>query len=201
MELDHVLIAVDDLDAAAGEVEQRYGLASVEGGRHRGLGTANRIVPLGETYLELVAVVDESEAAGSVFGRWVAGGAVPRLLGWCVRTDELDQVAGRLELTVAEGARARPDGAVVHWRMAGLEQASREPSLPFFIEWGSGTPYPGDAPGPTTTIEELRIDGDPDRVEHWLGGADLPVAVGAGAPAIRSVLLGGEVVLDPSLWA
>ena len=53
MELDHVLVAVDDLEAAAKEVEQRYGLASVEGGRHRGLGTANRIVPLGVTYLEL----------------------------------------------------------------------------------------------------------------------------------------------------
>jgi Glyoxalase-like domain len=201
MELDHVLIAVDDLDTAAKEVEQRYGLPSVEGGRHQGLGTANRIVPLGETYLELVAVVDEAEAAGSVFGSWVADGAIPRLLGWCVRTDELDQVAGRLGLTVAEGARARPDGAVLRWRMAGLEQASGEPSLPFFIEWGAGTPYPGEASGATAKIEELRIDGDPDRIAHWLGGTDLPVAIGAGASAIRSVLLGGEVVLDPSLWA
>jgi hypothetical protein len=86
IELDHVLIAVADLDAAAQEVQDRYGLASVEGGRHQGLGTANRIVPLGETYLELVAMVDDDEAAAGGFGSWVAGGDLPRLLGWCVRT-------------------------------------------------------------------------------------------------------------------
>jgi hypothetical protein len=77
MEVDHVLIAVDDLEAAAKEVEERYGLASVEGGRHQGFGTANRIVPLGETYLELVAVVDDEEAAASGFGSWVRGGEHP----------------------------------------------------------------------------------------------------------------------------
>ena len=46
MELDHVLIAVAELEAAAREIEGRYGLTSVEGGRHAGWGTANRIVPL-----------------------------------------------------------------------------------------------------------------------------------------------------------
>ncbi|HEY8778025.1 MAG TPA: VOC family protein [Gaiellaceae bacterium] len=72
MELDHVLIAVGDLAAAAHEFEVEHGLASIEGGRHPGWGTANRIVPLGKSYLELVAVVDQDEAARSDFGRWVA---------------------------------------------------------------------------------------------------------------------------------
>ena len=80
LELDHVLIAVADLAAAARELEVRHGLASVEGGRHPGWGTANRIVPLGDTYLELIAVVDEAEAAESPFGRWVAA-AQPGPLG------------------------------------------------------------------------------------------------------------------------
>ena len=69
-----------DLAAAAEEIEARHGLASIEGGRHPGWGTANRIVPLGEAYLELVAVVDEAEAAQSPFGRWV-GRRVPRSPG------------------------------------------------------------------------------------------------------------------------
>jgi len=182
IELDHVLIAVDDLDAASREVEQRHGLASVEGGRHQGLGTANRIVPLGETYLELVAVVDEAEAAASGFGRWVTGGDLPRLLGWCARTDDLDSVAGRLDLTIADGARARPDGTVLRWRMAGLERSAEEPSLPFFIEWGAGTPHPGEALAQSATIRELRL------------------SIGEGSPELRSVLV-DETVLDPTLWA
>ena len=72
MELDHILIPTADLSSEVAKVEARYGLVSVEGGRHAGWGTANRIVPLGQTYLELVAVVDPEEAARSAFGRWVA---------------------------------------------------------------------------------------------------------------------------------
>jgi len=40
---------VADLRAAAQELEARHGLVAVEGGRHPGWGTANRIVPLGES--------------------------------------------------------------------------------------------------------------------------------------------------------
>jgi Glyoxalase-like domain len=71
-ELDHVLVAVPDLAAAARVLEEEHGLTAIEGGRHPGWGTANRIVPLGDSYLELVAVVDAGEAARSPFGRWVA---------------------------------------------------------------------------------------------------------------------------------
>ena len=95
MELDHVLVAVADLATAAREIEEQYGLVLLEGGRHPGWGTANRIVPLGESYVELVAVVDPAEAAESAFGRWVSE-AQPQLaqpLGWAVRTHELDHVA------------------------------------------------------------------------------------------------------------
>jgi hypothetical protein len=200
MEVDHVLIAVDDLEAAAKEVEERYGLASVEGGRHQGFGTANRIVPLGETYLELVAVVDRAEAAASGFGSWVGGGERPRLLGWCLRTDALDAVAKRLGLTTADGSRARPDGAVLRWRMAGLERSAEEPSLPFFIEWGAGTLYPGGALAQSATIDEVRLQGDPDRIEEWLGGANVAISVSQGRPALRSIVL-DHGVLDPVLWA
>ena len=200
MELDHVLIAVADLDAAARQVEARFGLASVEGGRHQGLGTANRIVPLGETYLELVAVVDDAEAEASGFGSWVTGGDLPRLLGWCVRTDDLDEVADRLGLTIANGSRARPDGTVLNWRMAGLELSAEEPSLPFFIEWGADTPYPGEALAQSATIDELRLQGDPRRVARWVGDADVPISVREGRPELQSVVL-QNTVLDPSLWA
>jgi hypothetical protein len=200
MELDHVLIAIDDLEVAAKEVEERYGLASVEGGRHQGFGTANRIVPLGETYLELVAVVDEAEAAATAFGSWVGGGERPRLLGWCVRTDELDAVAERLGLTIADGSRARPDGTVVRWRMAGLERSAEEPSLPFFIEWGAGTPYPGGALAQSATVDELRARGDQDRIAQWIGDANIPLSVSEGDPALLAVILDGAV-LDPVLWA
>src|SRR5437764_15398189 len=63
LRIDHVVWGVEDLDRAAAGVRERHGLASVPGGRHPGWGTANRIIPLGPSYLELLAVADAAEAA------------------------------------------------------------------------------------------------------------------------------------------
>jgi hypothetical protein len=205
LELDHVLIAVAYLAAAAREIEARHGLASIEGGRHPGWGTANRIVPLGDSYLELIAVVDEAEAAQSAFGSWVARAAPARAtpLGWAVRTTKLDEVARRLGLFVDAGSRASRGGRLLRWRLAGIEQAATEPSLPFFIEWEHGTPLPGQTPpthGATgVQIAKLHLDGDADRLAAWLGGHHLPITVYPGAPGLTSIVLtgvAGEIVLD-----
>jgi hypothetical protein len=100
--VDHLLIATGDLDAAAATAAG-LGLPVAAGGRHPGWGTANRIVPLGGAYLELVAVVDPEEAAASGFGSWAAAaGRGP--MGWAVRPDDLDATAARLGLAVQPAA-------------------------------------------------------------------------------------------------
>jgi hypothetical protein len=192
-----VLLAVTDLAAAARTIEERHGLASVEGGRHPGWGTANRIIPLDETYLELIAVVDPAEAADSAFGSWVAAGATPagRPLGWAVRTDDLDEVAGRLGLAVEAKSRKDASGQTLRWRMAGIEEAAAEPSLPIYVEWGEGMPFPGRAPvtHPAGGVEiaSLELEGDRKRLADWLGSDRLSITVREGAPAVAGVILSG----------
>src|SRR5439155_22112836 len=138
LRIDHTVWGVADLDRAAAEVQRRYGLASVPGGRHPGWGTANRIVPLGSSYLELLAVVEPDEAAadpvGSGYARRIRAG--PGLMLWCLATDELDAVAAGLGLGIEAKSRVLPDGTRIDWRSAGLPAALENPSLPFFIEWG-----------------------------------------------------------------
>jgi glyoxalase-like protein len=195
VEIDHVLVAVVDLATAAREMEEHHGLASIEGGRHPGWGTANRIVPLGETYLELAAVVDEVEARQSVFGRWVASGAniSGRPIGWAVRAHDIEQVGRRLGLTVRAGSRVTPNGDRLEWRAAGMEEAAAEGFLPFFIEWGAGTAFPGHAlvkhPGGTPVITRILIHGDADRLAYWLGGHELPIVVTPGTPMLAGIIL------------
>jgi hypothetical protein len=53
-----------------------------------------------------------------------------------------NRIAKRLDLTPDEGSRAGQDGALIRWRMAGVQQAAAEPLLPFFIEWGQDTRLP-----------------------------------------------------------
>ena len=194
LELDHVVIAAADLEAAAVVLEERYDLTSLEGGRHPGWGTSNRIVPLGSAYLELVAVVDEEEAAASGFGRWVAAArpAPLQLLGWAVRTDDLDAVARRLGLDVTAGSRTRANGDVLRWRLAGADQAAVHPELPFFIQWAPGTALPGSAGAGDVRIAGLRVAADAERLDAWLGPNDLPVEVVAGPAGIVGVELSGS---------
>jgi Glyoxalase-like domain len=199
LELDHAIIAVPDLDVAARAMESRHGLASVEGGRHEGWGTANRIVPLGETYIELITVVDDAEARGSAFGRWVAAGidsAPGRPLGWVARTNRLDELAERLGLTAHAGSRPARDGRVLRWRLAGVQEAAAEPALPFFVEWGEGTPLPGrtevEHPAGAVRMERLELSGDVGRVTQRLGTEGMPISVAPGPPAVTGIVLTGN---------
>ncbi len=194
--VDHLLIATDDLDAAAAAIG-RLGLPVAAGGRHPGWGTANRIVPLGDAYLELVAVVDRAAAAANVFGRWVAA-AAPGPLGWAVRSDDLDATARRLGLDVQAGSRAAADGRVLRWRTAGLERAAAEPTLPFFIAWDAGTPFPG-AAGTRVELDRLELRGQATHLAEWLGQAEMPVSIRPGPAAVERIVLrgtGGPITID-----
>lgn len=202
MQLDHVLIAVTDLTAAAMLLELMYELESIEGGRHPGWGTANRIIPLGDSYLELVAVVDQSVAAKTAFGQWVGRAATPdgHLLGWAVHTDDIDEASRRLGLTPHSGSRVGKDGNSLRWRTAGVEQAVTDPALPFFIEWAPGSVVPGHAGRhPRWSISQLVVRGDSERLMSWLGDNSLPISVVAGPSAIIALVLDGphgQIVID-----
>ena len=198
--VDHLLIATADLDAAAAAAEG-LGLPVAAGGRHPGWGTANRIVPLGAAYLELVAVVDAAEAATSGFGSWVAA-APPGPMGWAVRPGDLGATASRLGLHPVPGARAAADGRTLRWRTAGVERAAMEPYLPFFIAWEPGTPFPG-AGGAGIEVERIGVRGDAGRLAEWLGGAGLPLSVRPGPAAIERIVLraaAGTVTIDAATF-
>jgi hypothetical protein len=205
LRLDHVVYAVPDLDEAAVRLRERFGLDSTEGGRHERWGTANRIVPLGDQYLELVAAVDAPMAAETAFGRGVleraaAGG------GWftiAAVADDLDAVATRLGLEVGSGSRTRPDGQTVRWRMAGLDDPRRETWMPFFLIWDVGRDlHPGRARAGhgvrANGIAWVEVGGDAERLRTWLGGDELPIRVADAEPGIHRVAISndGELVIE-----
>jgi hypothetical protein len=68
-------------------------------------------------------------------------------------------------------------------------EALAEPTLPFFLQRGEGTPDPGEgaSEGGLTWVE---VAGDAERLREWLGGAELPVRVRTGEPALVAVGIG-----------
>jgi catechol 2,3-dioxygenase-like lactoylglutathione lyase family enzyme len=185
--IDHVIYATADLDAAAARVEEVLGVAAQGGGRHERIGTHNRIVPLGGGYLELLAVADPAEAAGSELGRAVMArieAAGEGLMGWAVAVDDVAPVAARLGTEVSTIARA---GLAA--RLTGVVEAMREPFLPFFIARDPGVADPA-AGGGAGGIAWLEVSGDAGRLREWLGGAHLPVRVVEGPPSVIAMGVG-----------
>jgi hypothetical protein len=180
MRLDHAIWATRDLDAAAAHFEREYGLAAGGGGRHEGMGTHNRIVPLGGGYLELLAVADAAEAAASPLGRFVDA-AAEGWMGWAVVVDDIDAVAARLGTEVTALARS---GFTA--RLTGVVEALAEPTLPFFLQRVDGTSDPGEGAS-EGGLAWLEVAGDAERLREWLGGAELPVRVRPGEPALVAV--------------
>ena len=130
--IDHVIYRVHDLDEGAARFLEQYGLASVVGGRHPGHGTANRIIPLGSDYLELVSVVDPDEAAGSAFGTKVLEAAE----GWLAVAMRVDRLEDHIEADdeIVAMTRRRPDGVELAWRLAHFDRFLDD-DAPFLIEW------------------------------------------------------------------
>jgi catechol 2,3-dioxygenase-like lactoylglutathione lyase family enzyme len=187
MRIDHVIYATTDLDEAAARLERELGLKAVGGGRHDGMGTHNTIVPLGNGYIEILAIADPQEAASSPLGRAVTGRIAAQgdgLMGWAVAVDDVDETAGRIESTISTIGR---QGMTA--RLTGVVEAMEEPCLPFFIERDPGVADPGG--GGAEGIAWIEVAGEPERIGPWIGGlGSLPVRITAGPPAVIAVGIG-----------
>jgi Glyoxalase-like domain len=196
--IDHLVIAVADPDAAVEALRAELGLEPGAGGRHDRLGTFNRLVWLGDAYLELIGVFDAELAAASWLGAPTvraldAGGG---LATWAVATDAIDFDVARFRdlgsyiSAPILGERTRPDGRVVRWRLAAPPDLGpdRPPFLiehdPTGAEW---TPAErGERAGGPARLERLEIPVDEvDRTgrsfTRSLGVRFRPSLVGGGA--------------------
>jgi hypothetical protein len=186
--IDHVIVVVENLDAAALTYRRLNGLVSVAGGRHPGHGTGNRIVPLGSCYIELMAVIDHDEARSSPLGSWVeqrVARAGDSLAALCLRTDNIEDVAGRTGKRLMHMHRTRADGTRLEWRLVALDAALTE-GLPFFIQWDvDEAKHPGQEPVQHSCaavgIDWVELGGNPDRLASWLGPHRLPLRHVEGA--------------------
>lgn len=222
--LDHLVLAVPDLEEAVRELGRRAGVEPLPGGSHPGMGTRNALLGLTwrggrRHYLELISrdpvqpdVPDErlmldlaSSLPGGSGGVAEQDGAA-RMHAWAVRLEgaELDDTLGRaraagIEVGEAVAAeRQTPDGATLSWRLAVPRPLGLGGVQPFLIDWRGGA-HPTDADLPTVELVSLELlHPEPDHAAEVLRtlGVDLPVGR-ADTPGLRAVLStpGGEIEL------
>jgi len=187
--IDHVVVGVRDLDAAARMMMERFGLEAQPGGNHPGAGTANAIVPVGnDQFLELLAVVDEtSEHPVAVRYRQLVHDG-DRLVTFAVAPDDFEETADRLGEPIFANARHGDDAREVKFRVTGAFGMLGAEALPFFVitdagrEWRCGwraARHRIEANG----IAWIEYVGDPERVASRLADDTLPVRIVAGERA------------------
>jgi hypothetical protein len=192
--LSQVIFGVRDLEAATARF-RALGFDVLDGGVHPGVGTANRVIPLGEQYLELLGVVAPGEARASEYGRALLRATEDgdRIVRWSLRTDDIEGVAARLGIAVEHRRRKRPDGEVLTWRAAGLEVALADAPMPFFMQWDRADQYPGlmraEHVNGARSVSRLWVTpADDTRLRTWTEGADARVERASEAePGIWSV--------------
>ena len=181
LSLSQIIFGVNDLEAASARF-RAMGFDVLDGGVHPGVGTANRVIPLGAQYLELLGVISPELARESEYGRSLMRAIADgdRLVRWSLRTDAIDEVAARLGLAVEPRKRVRPDGALLTWRAAGLSLALADSTTPFFMQWDRAEQYPGlmsaNHPNGARAVTALAIaPRDVTAFRRWTEGADAPV--------------------------
>jgi hypothetical protein len=113
MLIDHVILLVDDFEAAAERLRVANRLVALPGGVHP-MGTRNMVVPLKPPqYLELLGIDGRSTMEHHPFGqlvlrRLVAGGG---WFDWAVRSNDIESVAARTSLPIVPGSITREDGS------------------------------------------------------------------------------------------
>jgi hypothetical protein len=183
--IDHLVIAVNDLDQATADYRQ-LGFTVVPGGQHP-VGSHNALIAFEDgSYLELIAFYREA-----LDHRWwepLQKGE--RLVDYCMQTDDLAGDTRKLrECGVAINdpvpwSRIRPDGYELEWILS-LATGSHRGVAPFLIQ--DATPREERIPRQTehangaTGIGTLSVVvGELSKVDHWfqtiLGRAPQPVA-------------------------
>lgn len=144
--LDHVVIAVRDLDTAAASYATMLGRTPSWRGRHPAYGTENVIFGLERCYLELLtpAEPEPTHPIGAALAAYLAGRA-EGLFALALGSDDLDATAAELTRAglspgpIAPGTACAADGSTRHWRTFALDRTTTRGVTVFAIEHGDRT--------------------------------------------------------------
>jgi hypothetical protein len=138
--IDHIIIGVHNLDQAAAQFGQKLGLLASGGGIHATGGTANRIIVIGDTYLELIAVRAPEEAQQSMLDRLAKGEGY---LNVVLASDDIAAEGKAMRergvsiIGPTPGQLRAADGRTRGWSRIDIEQPVLAQRYPFLIQHDS----------------------------------------------------------------
>jgi hypothetical protein len=195
--IDHLVLAVPDLDDAIADFEHAHGVRPAIGGRHAGLGTHNALVSFGDSYLELIAPdpTQPDPDRPRPFGVDDIDG--PTLVTWAVRPDpahgetiekliESCRAVGHEPGSAVAMSRQTPAGELLRWRLT-FPTMTQDGLVPFLIDWGATRHPASGAPRGLALTAFGGATADADRANEILGAIGLPefaAPIDGGGPGL-----------------
>ncbi len=145
-ELDHIVIAAQNLDAGVRFIRDKLGVDIPPGGRHESMGTHNHVMRLGRgSFLEVIAIDPAASAPGRP--RWfdLDDPAMqtrlregPRLVAWVIRTTDI--VAAVNAAAISLGTITPLSRDALSWRLTVPDDGHMPGggTIPHIIEWDAG---------------------------------------------------------------
>jgi len=190
LRLDHLAISAERLEDGVALVERRLGVPMAGGGQHPAMGTHNRLLSLGDLYLEVIAVDPAATPPGRP--RWFdldRFSGPPRLTTWIVATDDMEAALA----TGPQGWGAALDLARgdYRWQMAvpGDGRLPFDGACPALIRW-QGALHPAPAlPDHGLRLSRLVVSHPQAAVlQAALALADPRVTFTPGPPGLSAVI-------------
>ena len=185
------MIAAPTLESGKAWLEDLLGVPLQAGGQHAFMGTHNRLLRLGNVYLEVIAIDPDAPAPNRP--RWFGLDTLqlegPRLIHWVARTDDLTSMAAlSLEDLGLVTDAARGD---LRWRIT-IPVDGHLPLggiVPTLIEWNSPHPVSKMVESPCELVSLSGMHPQPNRVRAALEsiGARLEVTEGE-IPTLTAVI-------------
>lgn len=195
--IDHVVMAVEDLGAAAKALETNYGLVAHPGGPHGDAGTANMYVPLGDDqYIELLAVTNASSRHPMVAALTRVLKDGDRLFNFALRAEDIEAEAERLAEGIFDVETTLSGGKAVGFRLTGVSGLVGWPILPWFIVTTHGREWIADQSRPhamrPSGISRVEFGGDPETVKRRINDPDFPISVVGDRAGLAAIWIGCE---------
>ena len=199
---DHIICFVPNLEEAYDFFEETWGVRPQFGGQHPNRGSHNALLSLGETcYLEIIAPdpTQPTPAEPRSFGMDQL--SKPKLVTWAVTSTAIDRSVqyakdhGYDPGKVYDGARARGDGSMMHWKLTRRPEAVLGTNplgdwlVPFLIDWGQTTHPAQNNPKGCTLVEVKAFHPDPVRVQKLMNAMQVVCAISYGeTPQLTAVI-------------
>lgn len=195
-QIDHVVLAIGDLDRGSAQLATACGVTPVRGGKHPHTGTQNSLLSAGSrVYIEVLAPQEGVELHPEYRSLRTVDDLRP--VDWAVSTQDAAatirtlKAAGYAVSDLEEGSRKTPQGGLLRWRTFRMTTAELE-LAPFFVEWDAASPHPSTTSPQGCTVKsiELRTPHD-EKLRKLLGLLQLPARVThAEAPMLVVTLQG-----------